>query len=375
MTPTPSMGPPLFRFRPMLILWLILLFMGASWPVQSAVVVRSVLSMGTELTMWVEGDTRMEALEASQRALEAVDEAEDRLSTWEDESELSRFNRSDPGSQVSLTRSLARDLSEARHWWQATGGAFSPAMAPLVKSWGLRGLNRVPDTNELKRALDASHMDGFELHGVIARRLHASFGIDEGGFGKGVALREASVAALESGATCVSLNFGGQVHVSGDCPAKAVTVADPDNRDRGIAVLMLSEGSAATSGNSERGAGAITFGHGHILDPRTGHPALDFGSVTVAVADPVVADCLATALFVMGPRDGLEWVEAHPGVEAVYAVRRVNGGVDVLCSSGLSGRLLAWPGFSPVTKDPVNQMLSQHNPLPHLGVSGGYGVW
>jgi thiamine biosynthesis lipoprotein len=358
----------------MLKLRLVLLFICASQPVQSAVVVRSVLSMGTELTVLVEADTRAQALEASQRALEAVDEAERRLSTWEYGSELSRFNRSDPGTPFPLTRRLASDLSEARHWWRATEGAFSPAMAPLVKSWGLRGAHRVPEGNELERALDASHMGGFDLDGLIARREHPGFEIDEGGFGKGVGLRDASFAALESGATCVLLNFGGQVHMSGGCPAMSVAVADPDNRGLGIAVFRLAGGSAATTGNSERGVDAINVGRGHILDPRTGHPAPDFGSVTVAAADPVAADCLATALFVMGPKDGLEWVEAHPGVEAVYAVRRDDGGVDVLCSSGLSGRLLAWPEFPPVAKEAVNPVVSDQNPPPPPGVSGGCGV-
>ena len=41
---------------------------------------------------------------------------------------------------------------------------------------------------------------------------------------------------------------------------------------------------------------------GHILDPRTGRPAPAWGSVTVVSADPLEADAMATALYIMGPR-------------------------------------------------------------------------
>jgi thiamine biosynthesis lipoprotein len=44
---------------------------------------------------------------------------------------------------------------------------------------------------------------------------------------------------------------------------------------------------------------------GHLLDPRTGEPAPDFGSVTVVAPSAFVADVLSTAFFVLGPEQGL----------------------------------------------------------------------
>ncbi len=45
----------------------------------------------------------------------------------------------------------------------------------------------------------------------------AEFGIEEGGFGKGIALRDAAAAALAAGAACVDLDFGGQFLLNGAC--------------------------------------------------------------------------------------------------------------------------------------------------------------
>ena len=43
---------------------------------------------------------------------------------------------------------------------------------------------------------------------------------------------------------------------------------------------------------------------GHLLDPRNGRPAPDFGSATVFAAQAAAADCRSTGLFVLGPERG-----------------------------------------------------------------------
>jgi thiamine biosynthesis lipoprotein len=63
---------------------------------------------------------------------------------------------------------------------------------------------------------------------------------------------------------------------------------------------------------------------GHVLDPRTGRPVPGWGSVTVVTDDPLVADVLSTALFVMGPEQALEWAGQYPDV-GVVVVRSATG--------------------------------------------------
>lgn len=82
-------------------------------------------------------------------------------------------------------------------------------------------------------------------------------------------------------------------------------VAHPRGRSRVIALLRLKDVSASTSGNTERGLVVNGRRVGHLLDPRTGEPAHDFGSVTVVAKDGLTADILSTAFFVLGPVDGM----------------------------------------------------------------------
>ena len=172
----------------------------------------------------------------------------------------------------------------------------------------------------------------------MARIVRTGFGIDEGGFGKGVALRGAASAALRAGAGCVVLDFGGQISMNGICGDVWVDIAHPDDRHRGLARLEMASGSVATSGNSERGLVVDGVRHGHILDPRSGRPAVDWGTVTVVADDPVTADCLSTALYVMGPRQGIAWLLNRPEIDAVFVERSGEEGI-ITATAGLRDRL------------------------------------
>ena len=295
--------------------------------------------MGTVLEIVVTAKDRRTALGATQAAAAAVDGAELRLSTWRRDSELARLNDARPGVWVALSGELASDLGAALHWWRETGGAFDPGVGSLVRAWDLRGRGRVPESSVMVKARAASGAEHLEIADGRARRLQPGVILEEGGFGKGAALCDGAAAALAAGAMCVILDFGGQVEVRGECGDHQIDLADPSDRDGVIATLALNGGSIATSGNSERAVTVEGIRYGHLLDPRGGRPVADWGSVTVWTPDPVAADCLATALFVMGPEQGARWLGEHHDIEAVFAVVEADGVASLRATAGLRGRL------------------------------------
>jgi thiamine biosynthesis lipoprotein len=151
--------------------------------------------------------------------------------------------------------------------------------------------------------------------GAITRRVPAAW-IDPDGFGKGAALRAAAARLARHGVDHALLSFGGQVLAVG---AWDIPVADPRHRARPAATIRIHDASAATSAQSERGIEVEGRWFGHVLDPRSGRPVPPWGSVTVVHSDPLTADVLSTALFVMGPDSGLQWAEIH-GVAALFLI-------------------------------------------------------
>lgn len=311
-------------------------------------VTRRVMLMGTALDLEVEATDRAAALAASEKAVEAIEAAEARLSTWRDDTELARLNRASVGERVPLSPRLTAELAAVRRWSRETGGAFDPAIGPLVQAWGLRQGGRLPSTGERAAAVAASRMEGLHLEAGTAVRTRAGLVLEEGAWGKGAGLADA-VAALESApaVTRATLDLGGQVALYARAARGArapwtVPVADPWRRGRPVAELTVDGGSLSTSGDSERGIVAGGRKLGHHLDPRTGDPAPSFGSVTVWTENALDADCLSTGLYVMGPEAAMAWAARHPRIEVLILRSQAQGaGIEALATPGLSGRLRA----------------------------------
>jgi len=136
-----------------------------------------------------------------------------------------------------------------------------------------------------------------------------------------VALDAGLDAAQAAGATDVILNLGGQLAVRG--AAIPLSIADPADRQSGVGALWLRDASAATSGQGEQ--------PGHLLDPRTGEVAPDFGTITVITESAAVADCLSTGLYVLGPQRALALGHDLEGVDVVV-VQNGPGGPSIRTS-------------------------------------------
>ena len=279
--------------------------------------------MGTRATLVTFDADRTRGAERLERLLEVLEETESELSTWRDDSVLTRLNRAPAGRPFALSPSLCALFASLEHWTSATAGAFDPAVGPLSASWGLHDRPRAPGAGEVEAARRRS---GWRQVGFDRERCHvtraAGASIDVGGFGKGEALDRAVAAAGDDPFPWM-IDLGGQVQVSGtppDAPGWVIDLADPRRRTRAVGSVVLGSGSIATSGGSERDARVNGTRVGHILDPGTGHPASYDGSVVVWHERGLVADILSTALYVMGPARGLQWADTHQVAAAYLSV-------------------------------------------------------
>jgi thiamine biosynthesis lipoprotein len=242
------------------------------------------------------------------RAFEWFREVERRCSRFDETSEL-RMLSSQPGRPVPVSEIVFSATQFALMVAEDTGGAFDPTVGDDMESRGFdrhyvtgRRVARMPDAG------GASYRD-LDLDPVARTiTLRRPLVLDLGAVAKGLAI---DLAAQEL-APCrdFAIDAGGDLYVSGRNAGGdpwSVGIRHPRNPGETIDVVHLTDTAICTSGDYER-----TTAHGpHILDPREGRRAGALASATAVAPTAMLADALATAAFVLGPRDGLALLERH----------------------------------------------------------------
>ena len=273
------------------------------------------------------------ALAAAWAALVRVDSL---MSTWRDDSDLARVNAGGAVAPVAVDPETAALVAAALDLAAASSGAFDPTVLPLVRAWGLRGgAMRAPSAHGLA---DLLAVTGFHLVRVdtVACTIaldRPGVALDLGGIAKGHALDAARTAMLAAGAAGGLLDLGGNLLVFGSAVGDSVAVVAPDDPGRTVAMLPLGAGAVATSGQYERFVEIDGRAYGHILDPRSGLPVPRAGSATVAAPSGRLADALATAVFVLGPQQGLALAARFAGTTCLFVEPDGAGGWSVVRSA------------------------------------------
>uniref|UniRef100_A0A7C5RJ92 FAD:protein FMN transferase n=1 Tax=Fervidobacterium thailandense TaxID=1008305 RepID=A0A7C5RJ92_9BACT len=193
-----------------------------------------------------------------------------------------------------------------------TEGAFDPALGRLIDLWGFskysqrsEGEFRVPEPGEIKEALLYSGYQKIAVDYLKKSVKTNGAWLDFGGILKGYALKRAYQIAKEYDKNCHGfIEAGGQIMILGPKFGRAnwiVGIRNPrGNTYDSISYVYLKEGSIATSGDYERYFEVDGVRYHHILDPQTGLPSRGAISVSVVSDDPILADALSTAGFVLG---------------------------------------------------------------------------
>lgn len=287
----------------------------------------------------------LRAVESEIRRIEA------RMSTWIDDSEMSRLNHAAAGVHVPLSDESLAVLRAAHAAWTQTDGAFDVTCRPVIELWREAArTGRLPDDKAIAAARAESSWPQIELLTDGARKTVATARVDLGGIAKGFAIDEGIDYTTGNFARSgVHLTAGGLVEIGGDLAVSGrapgdkpwrVDVRDPFGTGTlgALEISAVREGRAVplavcTSGNYARFSQIEGRRYSHIIDPRTGRPAEGVPSVTVLAPTAMTADIWATALSVLGP-EGLNLMNQHaPEAEAMLIVGTVEEH-SYICTDG-----------------------------------------
>jgi len=298
--------------------------------------------MDTIVSITLFANDEGEAASALESAFSRMEDVVAVASIYDPQAEAARLNAArridNPSSE------FVEILHDAVRLSEASRGAFDVTIEPLLalwrydpsaehQFWELDLEDQQAAIDEAKRFVGADRIHLRENPSSI--ELDPGTAIDLGGIAKGYVVDRGIEALLRAGIDHALVDAGGDIAVVGGKPGGSlweVTLRNPKEDAEPVARFALRDGAIATSGNYLRFYDPDRE-IGHIMDPRTGFSAQAASSATVIAATCTEADALATAVFVLGPVEGLAVINGLEGVEAM--VLRYDDPTEIVRSAGL----------------------------------------
>jgi FAD:protein FMN transferase len=292
------------------------------------------------------GATTPGALPLAEQALDLIDELEQQLTVYRDDSEVSGLNARAHLGPVEVETGLFELLERAVALAKETDGAYDVTTGALSEAWGfVRGPKRVPDSETLA---DARARTGWrhltldpEQRTIASDR--AGVSVNLGSIGKGYAIDRAVDLIRAHWWPTSALVHGGRssLYALGSPPGNfggrwEIALRNPFDSETPLGLLRLRNRGLGTSGAAFQRFEANGRTYGHILDPRTGEPADGPASVTVLAPTAAEADALSTAFYLLGPEAAAEYVAKHSAIAAVFVLAATAERAPRIVTFGLS---------------------------------------
>ena len=286
-------------------------------------------AMGTEFELLLYGERETYLQSVSEAVFDEISRLEAQLSFYQPSSDLSELNRRAAFGAVTVDPRLFALLTRAKALSAATGGAFDPTIAPLMRCWGFVGASgSLPTEAAIEEArkivgmqhvrLDAdAYTVEFDAEGVQ---------IDLGAIGKGYGVECAVELLREYEVTAALLHGGTSTVYALGCPPDAeawtVAVQRPFDSTPGSQLTQFALRDEALSVSAPHGKWFASEGrrYGHVIDPRTGYPVGRSLLAALVTASATDSDALSTALLTLGT-EGLPLIgKLLPDARALVAV-------------------------------------------------------
>lgn len=296
----------------------------------------------TVLTVTLYGESGTQLEEAIDGIKIITDSINKCASAHNPDSELSRLNSSAYNCDIAVSETLYEIIKTGLYYSELTDGTLDITLGYLTEKWAI-GTERfsVPDEEYIGKYKE---LDGYRAvltddENRTVRFSDDKIRLDLGGIAKGFAAEKCDEYLRYLGIDKALLDFGGNIVAVGrkseDSQWK-IGIKNP--LDNGIfAAVSCENKSVVTSGNYERYSTLDGVRYHHILDGKTGYPS-DSGviSATIIAENSAEADCLSTAVFVLGAEKGKSLIESIDGAEAVI----IDENLNVTATSGITDDIL-----------------------------------
>ena len=263
------------------------------------------------------------------------------MSTYRDDSELSRFNASGT-APFEFSEPVFEVMTDAIRLSEITNGAFDLTVGLIVNAYGFGpdikiALPLEEELDVLRTRIGHQHLGINESLLTIQKNISEVY-CDLSAIAKGYGVDVVAHLLESRGVKDYFIEIGGEVRCRGlnqDGIAWRVGIEKPVSDVRELhRVISLFDSAMATSGSYRNYVEANGTRVSHTIDPRTARPvAHNVVSVSVIHEYCEWADGYATALMVMGEEDGLAFAEEYD-LAVLMLVREADGNLREVLSTG-----------------------------------------
>ena len=297
------------------------------------------LLLGTLVTVKLYGDEAVVRLHL-EAAFAEIDRVDSSMSHYRADGALRRLEQQARLASTPGPAGLLAVLARSQHFAALTDGAFDCTVGTLTSLWNFPDAVAPPAPAQIDSALALVGYEGLEVAAQSFRINRPGLRLDLGAAAKGYAVDQAVAAMQELEVAAGVIEAGGDIRYWGEKPDGRpwlFGVQHPRAPEQYIAVEDLGLAAIATSGDYEQYFDWEGERYHHLLNPKTGYPARMCISATVWAATALDADILSTAVFVLGPDQGLALVEGLPAVEGFIFFEQ-DGQLMHRASTGMRGR-------------------------------------
>lgn len=268
------------------------------------------------------------------------------MSTYDPNSELSRFNASRETTPHVVSRSLEQVVKRALEIAEETNGLLDVTIGPVVNLWGFGPQQKpevIPTQAEIDAMLDEVGYQYLEVSNHQLTKSNPELYVDLSTIAKGYAVDRVATVLEQLEINNYMVEIGGEIRVKGSKPENKpwrIAIERPESLQRGVQrVIEPNDQAIATSGDYRNYYQEDGVRYSHLIDPRTGRPIQHhLVSATVLAPTCMDADAYATALIIMGPEEALAFAEEHD--LAVLLVTREEDGFKEYTSTAFEPYLL-----------------------------------
>ncbi len=311
------------RLLHLLVLLLLATALGAACKSQGAPaklveVRRSQLLMGTVVEIIARGPDRPRLETAVDGAFAELARIEKLMEPHGLDSDVGRLFKA--GIFLEVSPDTAAVIAQGLKVATASGGVFDMGLGRLKELWDIEGEHpQPPSAAAIAQALAGTGLGDLQLNGRVVQKRDPGLVVDLGGIAKGYGIDRAIGVLAAAGVEHASINAGGDIRLLGNRGNRPwrIGIQHPRHPGEILATIDLADTAVVTSGDYERFYERDGVRYHHLFDPRTGQPGRLCQSVTVVAPEAVLADALATAVFILGPQAGLELLARFRGVEGL----------------------------------------------------------